>query len=348
MHCASESPFYAKTRLSGGWVAQVSQMWCVLLYNLIKVIQGLRLLKQLLEDQLQRFRCHSGKQGRQLLQTRIALAQTQQQAAAACLQANVAATRLAAAAQNLILARTALDNAKAVAPQPAETGEADPKAAQTLVLELERAATTAEEAAETAAYVAATAKKAAEDAAAAVAAAEASLERTAKLAGQSHRDKTTVRQAVLDGSPWADLAVETETAALRAESAAVRSRFCCVPLQMLPAWLLPILPEKGPRKQHTISQLQGLWLHLQKWRFTRRREQWWQQAQQNWQRVLQQQRQQQQQQQQSQVRVIVFIDDLDRCKPTKIVEVLEAAHMVLANSGFSVVIGMVRQLEGQN
>lgn len=40
-------------------------------------------------------------------------------------------------------------------------------------------------------------------------------------------------------------------------------------------------------------------------------------------------------------RIVVFIDDLDRCKPTKVVEVLEAINMVLCSSGFSVVVGMV-------
>ena len=42
-----------------------------------------------------------------------------------------------------------------------------------------------------------------------------------------------------------------------------------------------------------------------------------------------------------QLQIVVFIDDLDRCKPNKIVEVLEAINIVLAGSNFSVVVGMV-------
>jgi hypothetical protein len=45
-----------------------------------------------------------------------------------------------------------------------------------------------------------------------------------------------------------------------------------------------------------------------------------------------------------QLRIVVFIDDLDRCKPSKIVEVLEAINIVLAGSNFSVVVGMVSLL----
>jgi hypothetical protein len=41
------------------------------------------------------------------------------------------------------------------------------------------------------------------------------------------------------------------------------------------------------------------------------------------------------------LRVIVFIDDLDRCRPNKVVEVLEATNVVLRPSGFTVVAGMV-------
>jgi hypothetical protein len=52
------------------------------------------------------------------------------------------------------------------------------------------------------------------------------------------------------------------------------------------------------------------------------------------------------QQEQRPLRIIVFIDDLGRCKPSKVVEVLEAVNLVLGPSGFTVVAGMVSW--GQN
>jgi predicted KAP-like P-loop ATPase len=42
------------------------------------------------------------------------------------------------------------------------------------------------------------------------------------------------------------------------------------------------------------------------------------------------------------LRIIVFIDDLDRCRPSKVVEVLEAVNLVLGPSGIMAVAGMVR------
>ncbi|WIA39860.1 hypothetical protein OEZ86_013307 [Tetradesmus obliquus] len=45
----------------------------------------------------------------------------------------------------------------------------------------------------------------------------------------------------------------------------------------------------------------------------------------------------------SEPRIVVFIDDLDRCKPNKIIEVLEAINLVLAGSGFAVVVGMDKE-----
>jgi predicted KAP-like P-loop ATPase len=41
------------------------------------------------------------------------------------------------------------------------------------------------------------------------------------------------------------------------------------------------------------------------------------------------------------LRILVFIDDLDRCRPSKVVEVLEAVNLVLGPSGVTVVVGMV-------
>jgi hypothetical protein len=38
------------------------------------------------------------------------------------------------------------------------------------------------------------------------------------------------------------------------------------------------------------------------------------------------------------LRILVFIDDLDRCRPSKVVE---AVNLVLGPSGFTVVVGMV-------
>jgi predicted KAP-like P-loop ATPase len=45
------------------------------------------------------------------------------------------------------------------------------------------------------------------------------------------------------------------------------------------------------------------------------------------------------------LRILVFIDDLDRCRPSKVVEVLEAVNLVLGPSGFTVVVGMVSNLQ---
>jgi hypothetical protein len=42
------------------------------------------------------------------------------------------------------------------------------------------------------------------------------------------------------------------------------------------------------------------------------------------------------------LRIVVFIDDLDRCRPDKVVEVLEAINIVLTSCNFFVVVGMVR------
>jgi hypothetical protein len=72
-----------------------------------------------------------------------------------------------------------------------------------------------------------------------------------------------------------------------------------------------------------------------------------QQQQQQWNpRQLEQRLQQweQQRQQQQRLKIVVFIDDLDRCRPNKVVEVLEAINVVLGPSGFTVVAGMVRLL----
>jgi hypothetical protein len=46
--------------------------------------------------------------------------------------------------------------------------------------------------------------------------------------------------------------------------------------------------------------------------------------------------------------VVIFIDDLDRCKPDKVVEVLEAINIVLCRSGFGVVIGMVSDMSNSS
>jgi hypothetical protein len=40
-------------------------------------------------------------------------------------------------------------------------------------------------------------------------------------------------------------------------------------------------------------------------------------------------------------RVVVFVDDLDRVEPKKVAHILEAVNLVLAASGFTVVLGMV-------
>ena len=39
-------------------------------------------------------------------------------------------------------------------------------------------------------------------------------------------------------------------------------------------------------------------------------------------------------------RIILYIDDLDRCRPSRVVEVLEAVHMLLAFPLFTVVVGV--------
>jgi hypothetical protein len=39
-------------------------------------------------------------------------------------------------------------------------------------------------------------------------------------------------------------------------------------------------------------------------------------------------------------RVVLYIDDLDRCPPAKVLEVLEAVHLLLALELFVVVVGV--------
>jgi hypothetical protein len=45
--------------------------------------------------------------------------------------------------------------------------------------------------------------------------------------------------------------------------------------------------------------------------------------------------------------ILVFIDDLDCCRPSKMVEVLEAINQVLGPSGFMVVVSMVSSCAAQ-
>ncbi|MEZ5024500.1 MAG: P-loop NTPase fold protein [Chitinophagales bacterium] len=39
-------------------------------------------------------------------------------------------------------------------------------------------------------------------------------------------------------------------------------------------------------------------------------------------------------------RIVLYIDDLDRCPPKKVVEVLQAIHLILAFPLFVVVVGV--------